>query len=68
MGRFFGYKKTLHESTFSKVRERSDSMMFQEPINWIVEERFKGKQIHPVAQDNADVPAYSNDERDARTV
>lgn len=67
IGKILGYKKTLHESTFSKVRERSDPMMFQEPINWIVEERFKGKQIHPVAQDSTDVHAYSNDERDART-
>jgi hypothetical protein len=39
IGRILGYKKKLHESTFSKVRERSDPMMFRELINWIVEER-----------------------------
>ncbi len=66
IGRILGYKRTLHESTFSKVRERSDPMMFQELITWIVEDRFKGKQISLVAQDSTDVPAYSKDDRDAR--
>ncbi|MGC8479617.1 MAG: hypothetical protein ACP5M9_03040, partial [Candidatus Micrarchaeia archaeon] len=41
IGRILGYKKTLRESTFSKVRERSEPMMFQDLINWIVEDRFK---------------------------
>ena len=66
MGRILGYKRTLHESTFSKVRERPYPMMFQELITWIVEDRFKGKQISLVAQNSADVPAYSKDDRDAR--
>ena len=66
IGRILGYKRTLHESTFSKVRERSDPMMFQELITWIIEDRFKGKQISLVAQDSTDVPAYSKDDRDAK--
>ncbi len=66
IGRILGYKKTLHESTFSKVRERSDPMMFQELIDWVIEDRFKGKQIYLVAQDSTDIPAYSNNDKDAR--
>ncbi|MGC8479603.1 MAG: hypothetical protein ACP5M9_02965 [Candidatus Micrarchaeia archaeon] len=40
IGRILGYKKTLHESTFSKVRGRSDPMTFQDLINRIVEDIF----------------------------
>jgi hypothetical protein len=65
-GKIIGYKKKLSQSTFSKVRERTDPAMIEELNNWILQDRLKGRQIRLLAQDSTDVSAFSRKDRDAR--
>jgi Transposase DDE domain len=66
IGKMLGYRNRPHPSTFSKVRKRSDPKIFQELYNWLIQDRFKGKQLRLVATDSTDVFAYSRKDKDAR--
>jgi hypothetical protein len=49
--KILGYKKSPHPSLFSKVRRRADLKIFQELYAWIIQDRFKGRQIKLTAQE-----------------
>ncbi len=66
IGKIIGYKKVPNPSTFSKVRKRSNPEMFEQLLNWILEDRFRGKQMRLIAQDSVDISAYSKKDKDAR--
>ena len=65
IGKILGYKDKIDPSTFSKVRERAEPHIFKELYNWIIGDRFKGKQIRLAAQDSSEVPAFSMSDKNA---
>ncbi len=65
IGKMLGYKKTLSETTFSKLRERMEPEILQELQIWITSDLLKGKQLRLIAQDSTDVPAYSEKDKEA---
>ena len=67
IGRIIGYRKRPNYSIFSKVRERAEPEIFEELNNWILQDRFNGRQIRLIAQDSTDVPAFSRKDKHART-
>jgi hypothetical protein len=66
IGKQLGYEHKPNPSTFSKVRKRSDPRIFQELYIWLLQNLLKGKQLHLIAQDSTDIPAYSKKDKDAR--
>jgi hypothetical protein len=66
IGKILGYKKSPHPSLFSKVRSRADPKIFQELYAWIIQDRFKGRQIKLIAQDSSEIPARSKWDKEAR--
>ena len=55
IGKMLGYKIMPTSSTFSKVRERSDPNILRDLNSWILQDRFKGRQVRLLAPDNTDL-------------
>lgn len=66
IGKILGYVKKPDETTFSKVRERTDPQIMEELQLWIVSDLLKGRQLKLIAQDSTDVVAYSKKDKEAR--
>ncbi len=66
IGKMLGYKNIPTSSTFSKARERSDPNILRDLNNWILQDRFKGKQLRLLAPDSTDIDAHSHKDKDAR--
>lgn len=65
IGKMLGYKKKPDQTTFSKVRERTDPQIMEDLQLWIVSDLFNGKRLRLIAQDSTDVPAYSEKDKEA---
>ncbi len=65
IGKMLGYRDKPAISIFSKVRERSDPQMLYEIYSFVLQGRYKGRNLRLIAQDSSEVPAHTYKDRDA---